>query len=72
MFSWQSLYMTSPVFAYIDLLNPVVYISEAYRSALIGPAGYLNFWFCVVMISLFGIVVGCVGIRRLKKRCDFI
>jgi len=72
MFSWQSLYKTSPVFAYINLGNPIIYISEGYRSALIGSEGYLNFWLCIGMILLFTIAAGWIGIRRIKKQCDFI
>lgn len=72
MFSWHSLYVTCPAFAYLDLLNPIVYISEAYRSALMGPDGYLNFWLCISMIILFGVIAGYCGIRRIKKNCDFI
>lgn len=72
MFSWKSLYATSPTFAYIDLCNPIIYIAEGYRSALVGPQGYLNFWICISMISFFGLLTGFIGIRRIKKQCDFI
>jgi ABC-type polysaccharide/polyol phosphate export permease len=73
MFSWQSLYKTSPIFAYIDLCNPIIYIAEGYRSALTGqPEGYIHFWICIGMISFFALIAGWIGIRRLKKRCDFI
>lgn len=71
-FQWQVLYEATPLFAYIDLLNPILYISEAFRSALMGQAGFLNFWLCIGMICLFGIATGWIGIKRLKRRCDFI
>lgn len=71
-FSWQSLYQTSQPLAYVSLLNPIIYISEGYRSALMGPEGWLNFWLCLGATALFGIAAGWIGIRRLKRRCDFI
>lgn len=72
MFSWQVLYNNMPVFAYIDLLNPIVYISEGYRAALTGSPDYINFWICLAMTALFGLVTAYSGIKRLKKRCDFM
>lgn len=71
-FSWMSLYLTSKPLAYISLLNPIIYISESYRSAIMGPEGWLNFWLCIVMTALFAIAAAWIGIKRLKKRCDFI
>ena len=71
-FSWAVLYETTPTFAYIDLLNPILYISEAFRVALMGQPGFLNFWLCITMICVFGVAIGWIGIERLKKRCDFI
>ena len=71
-FSWQMLYQTAPLFAYLNLLNPIMYISESYRVALMGQAGYLNFWFCSGMIIFLSVASALTGIRRLKKRCDFI
>lgn len=71
-FSWAVLYETAPTFAYFDLLNPILYISEAFRAALMGQEGFLNFWLCLGMIILFGIAAGWIGIKRLKTRCDFL
>lgn len=72
MFPWKILYQTVPAFAYLDLLNPLIYISEIYRIVLLGQEGYLNFWLCVCMVSIFTILCGWIGIKRFKKRCDFI
>lgn len=71
-FPWYVLYKAAPIFAYLDLLNPLIYISEAYRVALLGQEGYLNFWLCMAMIMCFGVLAGLIGSKRLKKRCDFI
>lgn len=71
-FSWYSLYNTSPSLAMLDLMNPVIYITESYRSSLLGPEGWLPFWYCMGMIILLTIITGWIGIKRLKKQCDFI
>lgn len=73
-FTWNVIYKVSPQFAYIELLNPVIHISEMYRTAILadrlGPL--LNFWFCCTMIIIFTISAGWIGIKRLKRQCDFI
>lgn len=71
-FSWYSLYKTSPSLAMLDLMNPVIYITESYRSSLLGPEGWLPFWNCIGMIVLLTFVTAWIGIKRLTKQCDFI
>jgi ABC-2 type transport system permease protein len=71
-FTWLIIYEVSPIFAYIELLNPIIYISEAYRVAFLGQVGMINFWVCIGAIIVFTITTGWIGIKRLKKRCDFI
>ncbi len=71
-FSWKVLYDFSPLFAYLDLVNPMIYIMEGTRAAVLGQAESLNFWLCAFMLALFCIACGWHGILRLKKRLDFI
>ena len=71
-FSWQSLQEVSPTLAYIDLINPITYISEGTRAAILGQQGSLNFWLCVFALVLFIGLGGWHAIIRLKKRLDFV
>lgn len=71
-FSWKSLKEVSPVLAYIDLLNPITYISEGTRAAILGQQGSLNFWLCVFALLCFIVFGGWHAIARLKKRLDFV
>ncbi len=71
-FSWISLNKVSPIISYINLLNPMMYITEAARVSMLGQSGYINFWFCMLSITFFSIICLAVGIRNLKKRLDFI
>lgn len=71
-FSWLALYHVVPAFAFVNLLNPMIYITEATRAAMLGQTGYLNFWLCLVPIVLFSGVFFVSGMRNLKKRLDFV
>ena len=71
-FSWIALYAVAPIVAIIDLLNPMIYITESTRVALLGQADYLNFWICLVMIALFSMICFVAGLKNLKERLDFI
>jgi len=71
-FSWYILKGLSPQVAYINLLNPITYIMDGMRAAILGQEGYLNFWLCLGVVICFTQVLGFIGITRLKKRLDFV
>ncbi len=71
-FSWQSLYQMSPVLAYLNLLNPMTYVSEGFRASILGQQNSLNFWLCASMLIVFTVAMGAQAILRLKKRLDFV
>jgi ABC-type polysaccharide/polyol phosphate export permease len=55
-----------------NLINPMIYITEAVRCALLGQEGYLNFWLCILVILLFAALSFYFGIKSLRKKLDFI
>lgn len=71
-FSWAALYKAIPVIAYINLINPMIYITESIRTAILGQNDYLNFWLCIGAILIFAITFFILGLQNLKKRLDFI
>jgi len=71
-FSWQALREVSPVLSYLDLLNPITYISEGTRAAILGQQGSINFWYCVLALLAFIVLGGWHALVRLKKRLDFV
>ncbi len=71
-FSWYVLYGFSPTFAYLNLLNPFTYVMEMIRSSLLGQEGYINYWVCLVALTVFIVLFMSHGIKRLKKKLDFI
>lgn len=71
-FSWHALYEAIPILAYINLLNPMIYITEAARVAMLGQEGYLNFWACIGVILIFSAFWFIMGMRNLKHRLDYV
>ena len=71
-FSWTSLHHITPVIAWINLCNPMIYITESTRVAILGQADYLNFWLCLVAITFFSVICFLKGLWNLKKRLDFV
>lgn len=71
-FSWFMLYELAPAVGILDLLNPIVYVMEGMRVAMLGSHNNLPFWFCIVMLILFSAVCAFVGIKRLRKRLDCV
>jgi ABC-type polysaccharide/polyol phosphate export permease len=71
-FSWTTLYGVAPIVAWINLINPMIYITESMRVAMLGQPGYLNFWLCLGAIAFFSVLSFMVGLWNLKKRLDFV
>ena len=71
-FAWSSVYATAPKLSYILLLNPILYMSEGIRAALLGQEGTINFWICSVVLIVMWIGVGFWSFKALKKRLDFV
>ena len=71
-YSWHTAYAMSPGFAWVSLVNPMLYVMEGMRSAALGPEGYLPFWVCffVLWVSIIG--CGAVAIKKMKAKLDCI
>ena len=71
-FTFKVMLQECPVLAYINLINPVMYMFEGMRAATLDPALSISFWLCVSILILFSIPMGYIGIYLLKKRLDAI
>ena len=71
-FSWKSVYHVLPIVAWINLINPMIYNTESVRVALLGQDDYLNFWLCIMAISLFSVIFMTIGMSNLKKKLDYV
>lgn len=71
-FSWAMVNKISPLLSYILLANPVLYIIEGTRAALLGQEGYLSFWLCSGVIASLSILFTWLSYKKLKQRLDFV
>ena len=71
-YAWLTMYALSPWFAYVSLINPLLYATEGMHAAMLGQSGYLPFWICVMMVLIFTIVLGWLSIKRMKRRLDCV
>ncbi len=71
-FSWMALYHELPKIAIFNLINPMIYITEGARVAILGQAGYINFWLCLLATAFFSVLCFALGLHNLKRRLDFV
>jgi ABC-type multidrug transport system permease subunit len=71
-FPWSVMRARLPYLAYANLLNPITYCLEGFRGAVLGQAGFINFWVCFGMLLLSTVVVAIWGVRKLLHRLDCI
>lgn len=71
-YSWYTLLGFSKNFAYLCLLNPLLYSMEAMHVATLGQEGYLPFWSSLFILWIFIILSSWYGITKMKKRLDCV
>jgi len=71
-YTWKSIYSLSSLVGAFHLLNPLLYILEGTKAAVLGQEGYLPFWLCFFTLCLFIIFFAFDAIRRFKKRLDYV
>jgi len=69
-FSWYMLHKANPMLAYLNLLNPVVYVMEAMRGCTDIGLPLLPYWLCICVMSAFTVLFAYLGIHSFKKRLD--
>lgn len=71
-FSWTALHTIFPRASYLELLNPIIYTNEGFRSALLSDPTYIATYICIPLLYFFAFMFIHWGIRNLRKRLDFI
>ncbi len=72
---WFSFFTGFKVFSYIAciaLLNPLTYMCEGVRAAVMGQTEYLNFWLCLAVLIAYTIGFGWYAMHKLKRRLDLL
>lgn len=71
-FSWAALHAVFPRASYIGLLNPILYITEGFRDAMGIEGDFISLRLCLAALISFTMLFGWWGIKRLKKRLDYV
>ena len=69
-FTWYMLYKANPTIAYLNLINPVVYVLEGIRGSINTGHETIPFHLCIIAITLFTLIFAFLGITNFKKRLD--
>ena len=71
-FSWMAMNKLSEYVSYALLFNPITYIMEGTRAAVIGQDGFLSWWVCVGALSFFSVACWFYAYHKMKKLLDFV
>lgn len=71
-FSWASIYKLSPPLAYVLLCNPIMFIMEGTRAALLGPQDCLPWGVCCVVLCGFSVACWYYSYYKMKRLLDFV
>ena len=69
-YTWRVAYELSPWIGFVSLIDPLCYVMEISRAALVGQKGYLPFWASFSALWGFIILFGLHAIKRLKRLLD--
>ncbi len=71
-FSWASIYKLSPSLAYVLLCNPIMFIMEGTRAALLGSQDCLPWELCCAVLCGFIVVGWFYAYYKMKHLLDFV
>lgn len=69
-FTWRSIKSFAPNLAYFMLLNPLTYVAEGMRSALLNATGYIPVYCCIGALIIFALLLIAFMTFGIKKRMD--
>jgi ABC-type polysaccharide/polyol phosphate export permease len=71
-YSWYSVNALNPIYSYICLFNPLLYVMEGLHSSILGSKMHLNFLLCVGVGTIITIIIFAYSAKNLKRRFDAI
>lgn len=72
MFSWDSMYELSQPLAYVLLCNPILFVMEGTRAALLGQGDCLPWEVCCIALCGFTVVGWWYAKYKMKRLLDFV
>src|SRR5579872_1441120 len=67
---WIVMYKFSPILGYLSYINPLIYVSEGLKQAIVGGSQFLSISTCIIMLMVFTVFFTAVGWYFFKKRLD--
>ncbi len=71
-FSWAVVNKISVPLSYVMLCNPIIYIMEGFRAAMLGQDGFLSWSLCCGALCLFTLLSWFLMMRKMKRLLDFV
>lgn len=69
-YPWKGVYTFSQLWALLFLANPMTYALEGLRGSLLGQANFIPVWICIVLVSLFCLLLLFLLSKALKRSLD--
>ena len=66
-YPWPSLYKLE-WFQWLTTLNPLTYVSEGMRAALVPGVPHIRSWICILMLVVSLVVFGTIGVKGFLRR----
>jgi hypothetical protein len=71
-FNWQAMNKASALCSYAILANPMLYVMEGLKIAVLGQEGHLPWIACLGALTAMTIICWLLAYNRMKKRLDFV
>ena len=71
-FSWKALYVVSAPCAYLALCNPITFVTEGMRGALLGSAAFLPWGLCCGALCCYIMIFWSYAYYKMKRLLDFV
>lgn len=69
---WKPMNCYSPVMGYLGLLNPVTYITEGLRRAVLGIDSFFPVYYCVTALTLATLFCAGLSVILLRRKIDAV
>ena len=69
---WMVMYTFSPILGYLTYLNPLIYVSEGLKQAIVSGPQFFSIALCIPVLLLFTILFTIGAWHFFKKRTDCI
>ncbi len=67
---WMVMYSYSPALGYLVCLNPLIFITEGIRGAIVPSMPFIPFWLCIAALAAFSLLFTTLSYWLFKRRLD--